>query len=94
MSNTIIKKAEPERDAAVRDLKLCALCHFNAEHTAHESFARMLESLQRGTIKRHVLTGNSISFALKQEEYLAGYARLLKSRNYNYILMCEGIEIL
>lgn len=21
-------------------------------------------------------------------------ARLLKSRNYNYILMCEGIEIL
>lgn len=66
----------------------------DAKHTAHESAARMLESLQRGAIKRHVLTGNSIPFALKQEEYLAGYARLLKSRNYNYILMCEGIEIL
>lgn len=66
----------------------------DAEHTAHESSARMLESLQRGAIKRHVLTGNSIPFAWKQEKYLAGYARLLKSKNYNYILMCEGIEIL
>lgn len=66
----------------------------DAEHTAHESSARMLESLQRGAIKQHVLTGNSIPFALKQEEYLAGYARLLKSRNYNHIITCEGVEIL
>lgn len=65
----------------------------SADDAVHESSKRMLESLECGAIKKHVLTNSSVPFALKQSEYLAGYERLFNSRNYNYILMCEGTEI-
>lgn len=61
-------------------------CLSAVELAAHESFERMLESIKRGAFKKHTLTSSAIPFAWKQGEYLAGYNRLLKSRNFNYIV--------
>lgn len=63
-------------------------CPSTVELAAHESFERMLESIKRGAFKKHTLTGSAIPFAWKQGEHLAGYKRLLKSRNFNNILNC------
>lgn len=62
------------------------------DKTMHESSERVISSLKRGTFQEHILSNGSIPFAIKQDDYLIGYGRLLKSRNCRYIMMCEGTE--
>lgn len=66
--------------------------YLSLDKAVHKSSERMTSSLKKGTFQEHILSNGSIPFTTKQDDYLMGYARMLRSRNCRYIMMCEGTE--
>lgn len=56
-----------------------------------ESSERVMADLKSGSYQEHILTNAAVPFVEKEARYLLGYSRILKSRNYQYILDCEGV---
>lgn len=61
-----------------------------ADEDTRKSCRKMMESLHMGTFKRHILTNSAVSFSEKETDYVLGFSRLLKSKNYKYVLECRG----
>ena len=61
-----------------------------ADESTRQSSERVMESLHHGRIKEQILTNDAISFSEKEVNYKIGFSRLLKSRNFAYILDVEA----
>jgi len=61
-----------------------------SDDAAIQSSIRMMQSARDGYIKKHNITNNALSFSEKENRYLNGFSRMLKTKNYSYVLECRG----
>ena len=61
-----------------------------SDNATIQSSLRMLQSAKSGHIKKHNIMDRALPFSEKENSYLLGFSRMLKTRNYKYVLECKG----
>ena len=60
-----------------------------ADDLTIKSSSRMMNSIKNGSMKKHNITDNAIPFSEKENHHLHGFSRMLKTKNYGYVLECR-----